>query len=68
MMWYVIGGVVALGLGIYIGLGFPGLPGGENRVVSRRSARSRRQRHFTPLDLLRQKERNPEGRFLTNRD
>lgn len=34
MMLYVIGGVVALALGIYIGLGYPGFPGSEDRVVS----------------------------------
>ncbi len=45
----IIGAIVALVLGIYIGLGFPGLPGRENRIV-----RHRRRRHksFTPLDWL----------------
>lgn len=42
--------IIALAVGIYIGLGFPGLPGGEDRVVSRRR---RRRRSFTPLDWLR---------------
>ena len=50
MLLYVIGGVLALGLGIYIGLGFPGLPGREDRVVHRRPVR---RRSFTPLDWLR---------------
>jgi hypothetical protein len=53
-MWHILGMVLALLLGIYIGLGFPGLPGREDRVVSRRG---RRVHHFTPLDLLRRKER-----------
>lgn len=52
MLYYVIGMILALGLGVYIGLGFPGLPGRENRVIT--SGRARRaRRHFTPLDLLR---------------
>ncbi len=67
MIFYIVGGIAALGLGIYIGLGFPGLPGGEDRVVPRRSERSRVSRHFTPLDLLRPKKRDGERRFLTNR-
>lgn len=67
MIFYILGGIVALGLGVYIGLGLPGLPGGEDRVLPRRSERSRVQRHFTPLDLLRQKKRSHEGQFLTNR-
>jgi len=52
--WQIIGMVVALAVGIYIGLGFPGLPGPEDRVVSERR---RRVPHFTPLDLLRRRER-----------
>ncbi len=50
MTWYIIGGVVVFAAGIYIGLGFPGLPGREDRVVHRRRRRIHR---FTPLDLLR---------------
>lgn len=53
-MWYIIGMVAALALGIYIGIGFPGLPGREDRVVSRRG---RRIHHFTPYDLLRLRKR-----------
>ncbi|MGH7483283.1 MAG: hypothetical protein ACRELV_14110 [Longimicrobiales bacterium] len=45
-----IGAVAALGIGLYIGLGFPGLPGRQDRVTSKR--RSRR-RTFTPLDWIR---------------
>lgn len=67
MIFYIVGGVVALGLGIYIGLGWPGLPGREDRVVPRRSARSQATRHFTPLDLMRRTPRDGERRFLTNR-
>lgn len=66
MVWYILGAVAALALGIYAGLGFPGLPGREDRVLPRRSERSRAQRHFTPLDLLRRKERD-NSRFLTNK-
>lgn len=65
MILYVLGGVAALGLGVYIGLGFPGLPGREDRVVPRRSARSQATRHFTPLDLMRRKKGYGERKFLT---
>ncbi len=51
MTLYIVGGVIAFAIGIYIGIGFPGLPGREDRVVRRRS--SRRVHKFTPLDLLR---------------
>lgn len=53
-IWHIIGMAIALIVGIYIGMGFPGLPGREDRVVSRRG---RRLHHFTPLDLLRLKKR-----------
>ncbi len=53
-MWHIIGMVLALLVGLYIGIGFPGLPGREDRVVSKRG---RRVHHFTPLDLLRRRER-----------
>ena len=53
---YVIGGIVALLAGIYIGLGFPGLPGREDRVLPS-GMRRRRKELFTPLDLLRKRER-----------
>jgi hypothetical protein len=46
--------VLALALGIYIGLGHPGIPGREDRVVSKRG---RRVHHFTPLDLLKPRKR-----------
>jgi hypothetical protein len=55
-MLYVVGMVVALGAGIYIGLGFPGLPGREDRVLPKGMTR-RSKPHFTPLDLLRRHER-----------
>lgn len=67
MIMYIVGGAVALGLGIYIGLGWPGLPGREDRIVSRRSARSQATRHFTPLDLLRRTKPAEGRRFLTGR-
>jgi hypothetical protein len=50
-MLYVIGGILALALGIYIGLGMPGMPGREDRVVT--SGRARRpKRQHTPLDYI----------------
>jgi len=48
----IMGMVIALGLGIYIGLGMPGLPGPTDRVLPPGMAR-RRRRAFTPLDWLR---------------
>lgn len=59
-MWYWIGGILALLLGIYIGLGFPGLPGREDRVLP--GGRKRRKRHFTPLDLLRSEDKASDRR------
>lgn len=55
-MMYIVGGLVALAAGIYIGLGWPGLPFGREDRVLPRGMRRRRKDHFTPLDLLRQKE------------
>ncbi|MEJ2186116.1 MAG: hypothetical protein P8Z36_09285 [Gemmatimonadota bacterium] len=52
-MGYIIGMVLALGLGIYLGLGRPGTKGPEDRVLPS-GMRRRRKRPFTPLDLLRQ--------------
>ena len=60
-MMYVLGGVVALLVGVYIGLGFPGLPGREDRVLPR-GMRRRRKPMFTPLDLLRKSERSSHRR------
>lgn len=53
-MVYIIGMVLALGLGIYLGLGRPGTSGPEDRVLPS-GMRRHRKRHFTPLDLLRQR-------------
>lgn len=61
MSMYVIGGIVALLVGIYIGLGFPGLPGAENRVLPS-GMRRRRKDLFTPLDLLRKRDRPSQRR------
>lgn len=55
-MMYIVGGVVALAVGVYIGLGWPGLPFGREDRVLPRGMRRRRKDRFTPLDLLRQKE------------
>lgn len=58
---YVIGGILALLVGIYIGLGLPGLPGREDRVLPK-GMRRRRKNHFTPIDLLRRSERGSRRR------
>jgi hypothetical protein len=55
-MLHLIGAVLALAVGIYIGLGMPGLPGREDRVLPS-GMRRRRKHHFTPIDLLRPRER-----------
>jgi hypothetical protein len=38
-MWLIVALVLALGLGVYVGLGAPGLPGREDRVVAAGRAR-----------------------------
>lgn len=53
-MWQIIGMMLALLAGLYIGFGSPGLPGREDRVVKKRG---RRVHRFTPLDLLRPRKR-----------
>jgi hypothetical protein len=53
MSWFIVLCVVVFALGIYIGIGHPGIPGREDRVVTHR----RRIHHFTPLDLLRPPQR-----------
>lgn len=58
---YVIGGILALLVGIYIGLGMPGLPGREDRVLPK-GMRRKRKNHFTPIDLLRRSERGSRRR------
>lgn len=51
----IIGGmVVALGVGIYVGLGMPGIPGREDRVVPPGRARRLKQNQ---IDLLKRKRR-----------
>lgn len=55
-MLHLVGGVLALALGIWIGLGRPGTSGREDRVLPPGMKRQRK-RHFTPLDLLRREER-----------
>jgi hypothetical protein len=58
---YVIGAILAVIVGIYIGLGLPGLPGREDRVLPG-GMRRRKKPHFTPLDLLRKTERGSRRR------
>jgi hypothetical protein len=43
--------VVALAVGVYVGLGLPGMPGREDRVVGH--ARRRLKVQHSPLDWLR---------------
>ncbi|MBR9991109.1 MAG: hypothetical protein KFH98_15215 [Gemmatimonadetes bacterium] len=52
MVFLIIGGLVAaLGVGIWVGLGAPGFPGGrEDRVVKPGHAHRLKKRH---IDLLR---------------
>jgi hypothetical protein len=58
---YILGMVIALALGIYIGLGMPGIPGREDRVLPG-GMRRRKKDYFTPLDLLRREERGSRRR------
>lgn len=51
----VVGGmIVALGVGIYVGLGMPGIPGREDRLVPPGRARRLQKQH---IDLLKRKRR-----------
>jgi hypothetical protein len=45
-MWIIITMVGALALGIYVGLGAPGMSGREDRVVSSGRARRLAKRHI----------------------
>lgn len=56
MSWFTIAAVAALGAGIYIGLGFPGLPGKQDRVLPSGMTR-RRRRQVQVLDWLRPRRR-----------
>lgn len=58
---YVIGGILALLIGVYIGLGMPGLPGREDRVLPR-GMRRKKKDYFTPIDLLRKQDRGSRKR------
>lgn len=49
-MFWILGMVVALGVGIYVGLGMPGMKGREDRVVREGTARRLEKRH---IDWLR---------------
>jgi hypothetical protein len=52
-MMYILGMILALGLGIYIGLGAPGAPWGRQDRIVRSGHARRTRRQFTPLDWLR---------------
>ncbi len=59
MTFYIIGAVIALGAGIWVGLGHPGMQGREDRIVEPgRAQRLERKR----LDWLRPPERDRERR------
>jgi hypothetical protein len=58
---YVLGMVIALALGVYIGLGLPGMPGREDRVLPS-GMRRKRLNHFRAIDLLRRDERSSRRR------
>lgn len=60
-MLYIMGMVLALAVGVYIGLGFPGMSGREDRVLPG-GRRRKRKDYFTPLDLLRRQQRGSERR------
>jgi len=44
--WIIISFILALGLGIYVGLGAPGLKGREDRVVAPGRARRLKPKHL----------------------
>jgi hypothetical protein len=45
-MFIILGMVAALGLGLYVGLGTPGMKGREDRVVTEGRARRLERRHI----------------------
>jgi hypothetical protein len=45
-MFIVIGMVLALGVGVYVGMGAPGIPGRSDRIVSSGRARRLEKRHI----------------------
>jgi Uri superfamily endonuclease len=53
-MFIVLGMAAALGLGVYVGLGMPGMKGREDRVVQHGTPRRLGKRH---IDWLRQDRR-----------
>jgi hypothetical protein len=50
-MLVILVGLLALGIGIYVGLGMPGTSGREDRVVP--PGKARREAQHRPLDWLR---------------
>lgn len=56
MTWFIAASVAALGIGVYIGIGHPGLPGKEDRVLPSGMPR-RRRRQVQMLDWLRPRRR-----------
>lgn len=54
-MWWILGMILALAGGIYVGLGMPGLPGRKDRVVKPGQRRQLHQHRF--LDWLRPSDR-----------
>lgn len=44
-MLYIIGLVLALGIGVYVGLGTPGLPGRQDRLVHPGRAHRLKHKH-----------------------
>lgn len=63
-MW-ILGMVIALAAGIYVGLGMPGLPGREDRVIG--SGRRKRLVKHRFLDWLRPTERDSHRERRWNR-
>jgi Uri superfamily endonuclease len=52
---FIIGGMIAaLGVGVYVGLGAPGMPGRVDRVVEPGRARRLKKQH---IDLLKSRRR-----------
>jgi hypothetical protein len=45
-MWILIGMVLALIIGIYVGIGAPGFPGRQDRVVTSGRARRLHKKHI----------------------
>jgi hypothetical protein len=51
-MWWITGAILALAVGVYVGLGLPGLRGREDRLVAPGRARRLPHRHVHWIRIM----------------